>query len=225
MTRLKGILACTFAATGLLCGGQASAALLQIGAGTSLFTPASNNVLGSGVSLIKDAALSTTGAATLTFFFLGSESGFTNTLNLAGGLTHAEPPNGGQTYPSVWPGSSRASISVGAAGAVPMWFTSSGWTAGHTLAPGSSTTKRSIALAYLNCTSGKGCAQTTTPTDIVLFALDDGGAGPDKDFDDYVGYLVADASALSPVPLPASVWLLGSALVALFGMGRRRRAG
>jgi len=209
---------------GLLCGGQVSAALLQIGTVTSFATPASNNVLGSGVSL-TDASLSTTGAATLTFYFLGSESGFTNRLNLAGGFTHAEPPNAGQTYPSPWPGTPLTSISVAAAGAVPMWFTSSGWAAGATLAPGSSTTKRSLAFAYLNCTSGKGCAQTTTPTDIVLFALDDGGAGPDKDYDDYVGYLVADAPAISPVPLPASVWLLGSALIGLFGIGRRRRAG
>lgn len=221
MTKFRGMLVGTAAAAALLCGGQASAALLQISGG-SLITPAGNDVLGGGVSLLKGATLAATGAATLTFYFLGSESGFTNRLNLPGGFSHAEPVNGGQAYPSPWPGTSISSISVGAAGAVPLWFTSSGWAAGDLLAPGSSTTRRSIAFAYLDCATGKSCIQTTTATDIVLFALDDGGAGPDKDFDDYVGYLVADAPAISPVPLPASVWLLGSALLGLLGIGRRR---
>jgi hypothetical protein len=57
MTQLRGILVCTVAAAGLLCGGQASAALLQIGSGTSFTSPTSNNVLGSGVSLVKGATL------------------------------------------------------------------------------------------------------------------------------------------------------------------------
>lgn len=223
MTQFRGILVSTAAAAALLCGGPASAALLEISGG-SLITPTGNDVLGNNVQLLKGATLATTGAATLTFYFLGSESGFNNKLNLAGGFTHTEPANGLQAYPSTWPGTLLTSLSLGAAGAVPMSFTSSGWAAGETLGPGDQHHKRSIAFAYLNCATGAGCIQTATATNIVLFALDDGGAGPDKDFDDYVGYLVADGPAMSPVPLPASVWLLGSALAGLLGIGRRRAA-
>jgi hypothetical protein len=209
----------------LLAAAPASAALLQIGPSTEPFlTRANNNVLGKDVPMVDRATLSTTGAATLTFYFLGSESGYRNTLNLAGGFTHTEPANSAQTYPSAWPGTLLSSITVDAAGAVPMWFTSSGWSGGFQLSPGAGTSKRSIAFAYLDCTTGKGCAQTTTATNVVLFALDDDGANVDDDHDDYVGYLVADAMSVPQVPIPAAAWLLGSGLIGLLAVGRRRRA-
>jgi len=205
----------------LLASAPASAALLQIGPSAETFTtPASNNVLGAGVPMIDRATLSTTGPVRLTFYFLGSESGYRNTLNLPGPYAHTEPDNGGQTYPSSWGSAVElASFTVAGAGAVPMYFTSSGWASGFQLHPGLGTPARSIAFSYLNCVTGSGCAQATTATNMVLFALDDDGANIDDNHDDYVGYMVA-----SPVPLPATVWLLGSALLGLFGIGRRRAA-
>ena len=175
-------------------------------------------MLGNGFKLLDNAPLSTTSAAVLTFYFLGSESGYNNRLNLAGGFQHTEPSNGSQTYPSAWPGTKLASITVGSAGAVPMWFTSSGWAAGEKILPGGGNDRRSIAFAYLSCLTGLSSCVSSSPTNIVLFALDDDGAGPDDNHDDYVGYIVA-----SPVPLPASVWLLGSALIGLLGIARRKR--
>jgi hypothetical protein len=55
---------------------------------------------------------------------------------------------------------------------------------------------------------------------IIAFMLDDGGAGPNDNHDDYVGYLIATPV---PVPLPAAAWLLISGLGAL-GIARRRTA-
>lgn len=208
-------------AAALLASLPASAALLTIGPSTDTFsTPASNNVLGAGTPMIDRATLSTTGPVRLSFYFLGSESGYRNTLNLPGPYTHTEPDNAGQAYPSPWGSAVQlASFTVAAAGPVPMYFTSSGWTTGFQLHPGPGTPARSIAFAYLDCVTGPGCAQATNATNMVLFALDDDGANIDDNHDDYVGYMVA-----SPVPLPASVWLLGSALLGLLGIGRRRKA-
>jgi len=39
------------------------------------------------------------------------------------------------------------------------------------------------------------------------------------------GDFQAEPTAVPQVPLPASIWLLGSALLGLLGIGRRRRAG
>lgn len=206
----------------LLASAPASAALVAIGPSAETFsTPATNNVLGAGVSMIDRATLSTTGPVVLTFYFLGSESAYRNTLHLPGPYAHTEPDNAGQTYPSPWGSAIQlASFTVAAAGPVPMYFTSSNWASGFQLHPGPGTAARSIAFSYLDCLTGPGCAQTTTATDMVLFALDDDGANIDDNHDDYVGYMVA-----SPVPLPASAWLLGSALLGLLGIGRKRKAG
>jgi len=214
-------------AAGLLACGQASAALLAIGSGASVSTVGSgasrNNVLGGGVALVNNAMLSVTAPATLEFFYLGSESGFKNKLNVSGGLSHIDT----DSIPDWGKATRLFEITVDAAGAVPMNFTSSksGW---GTLTPGGANGGKSIAFAYLSCLTSKTCV-TTGPSNMVLFAMDDGGGSPDdNDFDDYVGYLVAKplpgsitTSAIPPVPLPAAFWLLGSALVGLLGFRRR----
>ena len=82
------------AAAALLACGQASAALLAIGSGSTITTVGSgssrNNVLGGGVALWDNVSLATTAPAVLKFFYLGSESGLKNTLNLSGGLAHTD---------------------------------------------------------------------------------------------------------------------------------------
>jgi hypothetical protein len=210
------MLGLALSAVALLTGAQASAALLVLGGGKFFTTPGSNDVIDSpGVPMLDNATIATTAAnVRLTFYFLGSESGFTNTLNV-GSNTHTEGANS-----DLWPGTGTLLFStvVATAGAVPMFFTSSDW-GSDTLAPGGAALGRSIAFAYLDCITGNGCVQTSTATNRVLFALDDSGAGPDDNHDDYVGYMVA-----SPVPLPAAFWLLGSGLLGLLGIARRRSA-
>jgi len=218
------------AAAALFACGQASAALLAIGSGSTVTTVGSgssrNNVLGGGVALWDNVSLATTAPAVLKFFYLGSESGLKNTLNLSGGPSHTD----NDTIPGFALATLLFEITVDAAGPVPMNFTSSksGW---GTVTPGGASGGKSIAFAYLSCLTSKSCA-STTPSDRVLFALDDGGGSPDdNDFDDYVGYMVATplelpitTSAIPAVPLPAAFWLLGSALLGVVGIGRRRAA-
>jgi hypothetical protein len=219
------------AATALLACGQASAALLSIGSGSSITTVGSgasrNNVLGSGVKLWDNASLATTAPAVLKFFYLGSESGLKNTLKLDGGPSHTDTDK----IPGWAAATPLFEITIDTAGPVPMSFTSSktGW---GTITPGGASGGKSIAFAYLSsltCPVSAGCV-SKIPSNMVLFALDDGGGSPDdNDFDDYVGYVVATSmekpvttSAIPAVPLPAAFWLLGSALLGLFGIGRRR---
>ena len=73
----------------------------------------------------------------------------------------------------------------------------------------------SIAMAYLDANS----QIVAGPTNRILVMLDDSGLQSDDNHDDYVGYFVA-----TPVPLPPAVWLLGSALLGLLGIGRRHAA-
>jgi hypothetical protein len=197
----KRAIAGVFGGGMLLASGAASAALLSITGGSPI-SPSGNDVLGS-VTLQDNAILSTTApGVTLTYFFRGSESGFTNTLNTPFGA-HDE----NNSIPG-FPGSLLFSGVQAVAGPVSLAFTSSGF--GGVLFSGGAVSGRSIAFAYLD-SSG---AISASPTDLAVFALDDGGA-PDGDYDDYVGYVAA-------VPLSPAVWLLGSALVGLGLINRRR---
>jgi hypothetical protein len=74
----------------------------------------------------------------------------------------------------------------------------------------------SIAFAYLSDAN----QIVNDATNRTLVMLDDGySSHPDKDYDDYVGILVAS----TPVPLPAAAWLLLSGLVGFGAIARRRR--
>jgi hypothetical protein len=204
----------------------ADAAFLSLTGGTSFNTSSGNDVLGAGTTFLDNATLATTeDDVTLTFYFLGSESGFDNTLNV-GGRTHTEADK----YPASWPGSSVIGpVTQASAGSVDMFFTSSGFSG--QLEPGLGDNSKSIAFAYLALANTSGATVSATPTDVVLFALDDSGAGPDDDYDDYVGYVVAEAERVTsatpavPVataPIPAALPLFVSAMAGLGLMGWRR---
>jgi len=233
MTRNKKILGLALSVAALFTGAQASAALLTVGAGTPFNTPASNNTLGAGAPLIDGASLVTTQAnVILEFRYLGSESGFANKLvvtglsahgALAGNFTHTEAANNNTNPNAKFPGIFVGGGLQTTAGGVAMSFDTQ--TSAGIINLGPVVSGKSIALAYLDvaCTANpakfiKDCISATA-TNAVLFALDDSGAGPDDNHDDYVGYLVA-----TPVPVPAAFWLLGSALLGLAGIGRRRAA-
>lgn len=225
-TRTLGVLAVI--AFGAVAAGTANAALVTITGGSSITTSSSgaktNNVLGADYVMQDNAVLATTGANTrVEYFFLGSESGYTNTLVTPFG-SHAESDG----YPGTWPGNALFSGVQAAAGAVDLKFSSSGFA--NFLTQGGGDSAKSIAFAFLNpgCLGGSmvgksACVSSSEVLDAfgrayVLFALDDSGAGPDDNHDDFVGYM-----RVSQVPLPAAAWLLGSGLLGLFAVGRRRK--
>ena len=200
----------TLAAGTALAPMAADAALLSLTDGKSFKTPSKNDVLETGTTLLDNATLSTTeNDVKLTFYFRGSESGFKNTLNVGGpdGEKHTEVDKS----PASWSGS----VTQASPGPVDMFFTSSGFSG--ELEPGQGDISKSIAFAYL-----------AEDENTVLFALDDGGSKSgkkrsksDHDYDDYVGYVVAESVA--PVPIPAALPMFVTAMAGLGLIGRRRK--
>jgi len=221
LNKLKSVISTVLAAGSLAIAGTTNAALLEIVGSSTITTPSNNDVLGSGVELVDNALLKTTvDNVVLTYYFLGSESGFDNTLNVSGFFSHTEPANGTQTYPSAFPGDVLVSVLDFDEGVVDMDFTSSGFP--DTLEIGGGDFDKSIAFTYID----KDGNESDIATDYVLFALDDGGATPDDDnHDDYVGYIIATelGGGPTPVPLPAAAWLFGSAIIGAGIVGRRKK--
>jgi hypothetical protein len=212
-----------FAASAVLCialgstVANAGALLTLDPAGDSLAVPATNDVLGGGFGTLQNKATLKTTAdnVTLEYFFWGSESGFNNKLVTPFGM-HTEI-NSTPAFPGF--GSPLFSGTQADAGVVDLSFLVKG-KASHevTNAAGSIMLDgfaASIAWAFLT-EDGKFSAEAT---DIALFTLDDSGASANGDFDDYVGYV----RATTPVPVPAAVWMFGSALLGAGFLSRRQK--
>ncbi len=219
------------AAAVMLAGGlaqPANAALLDISGGTLTTVPVVNDVigaagigtLGSSQYLIGSTLSTTASDVTLTFYDVGNESGWTDRL-LTQTLSDDNDfaPGSGLHLPL--PGQLVGGELQTSAGLLKLDFQCVAGDCGGGTLPvnlisnqGSFATASgaSLAFAYLDPSTFQIVSEATN---VVLFALDDRGAGPDDNHDDYVGIVVA-----TPVPaaLPLFLTALGGA-----GVWSRRR--
>ena len=164
----------------------------------------------------------------VTFTLIGSESGYTNTLVTPGGsLTE----NNGITAPFVLaapPSVSYVQVATGGSDLLNFKFTTPGL---FDLVNGSNGgfaigDPRTFYLSFCNAATpivipvgGCNVSGNATTGDAAWLALDDSGAGPDDNHDDWVGIV-----KVTPVTVPdggSALALLGAALTGL-GMLRRR---
>jgi hypothetical protein len=163
------------------------------------------------------------GPGTITVEYFGAEAGFKNTFQFQSEAVITTPGGG-----SVW----------GASG--------NGTPAGN-LSPIITQTVNGVSSGLLNFTFVSqdfgpvvnGSNPVNTSGDVNFFVsftvdpkatfgqsvdlwLDDAGAGDDEDHDDMMIRLSVEGGSLTTVPLPAAVWLFGSALLGMVGIGTRR---
>lgn len=232
--RLNRLLSTTVTAlvTAVALVAPAHAAFVSISGGAASGIPANNDVLGpagigsGGGSLILNGTLNITSTGvSLTLYDVGSESLWQDQIRLGNtsGPTLKDKDNFGagtggvhspfQDFNPVTQALGVANISFYRTSPGPSTFLVSNGSSPHTL-PGLGSA--SIAFAYLSDAN----RIVSGATNRILVLLDDSGGLMDRDYDDYVGVLVAKGP--TPVPLPAAVWLLGSGLLGLVGVTRRR---
>jgi hypothetical protein len=197
-----------------------------------------NDIIGGGVTVQDKSVLKTTASnVVLQFYYLGSESGYKNTLTVDGGGAGKvyEEGKGGNTGLVPLNLLTNAELVTftsyvqAVVGAIDMVFTSSGVAGSFTNAANGAAGAVSIAFAFLkslDCTASgsiKNCI-SGTPTDYVLFGLDDSGADENDNHDDWMGIVMASRDPSAEVPLPAAAWLLLAGLAGLFGVSPRRAA-
>jgi len=142
----------------------------------------------------------------LTFDFMGKEAGFTNSLISGGSVLFNN---------NVAPGTTSGPLAVNVGsnpGAVPFLF--------RAITPGNVDAINGGAIA-----SGLQIAFAKVSDSVFYAFFDDGGAGPDADFDDMVVRITArdlGGGSASTTPLPAALPLFASGL-AVFGVVRWRK--
>lgn len=161
-------------------------------------------------SMVTGEQLSISQTGTITFRFIGSESGFTNSFNLAGAAFFTEqqqnyiPLNlsGYDTGNGV-----EASVNVTANDIINFSFTSSN---GNALTPVDNF--NSTNLQGLGIVFDGGLSSLNQ----VVLAYDDQSVNDDDNGDDML-----ILATFTPIPVPAAAWLFGSALVGLAGIKRK----
>lgn len=183
-----------------------SAAVLSITGGVDSTIPSNfnptgfplGNIIGTPIKVFDSGAtggLSLSDSTKTTFEFLGSEADFINFSANTIGLFSSETSAVGDKF-----------VSQEHAGFLPFDFTTQGGAGGLAENGGAITDNLSIAYAALFDGS-------------FLILFDDGGAGPDFDYDD-----MAVRVSVSQVPLPAAVWLLISAVLGMLSVSQIRRS-
>jgi len=236
-TRMLGCLSAALMAASLISANGAGAATLSlsggateqlnVGAITQGFDPsgisainADGIVAGStvvtyflGPGAVTDGLFVTPHLVNIKFDYMGKEAGYTNGTFLFGGT---------QLFSSATstPGVSTATVSnydVNPTGLVPIYFQTNCGGSCNRIAQNGGPINSDLGIAFAKVTNS-----------IYYAFFDDGGAGPDRDWDDMVVRItVSDVPQQTPpppaVPLPASLPLFAGGLGLLGLLARRRK--
>jgi hypothetical protein len=206
-SKLRRLTAVCAGAITLAASLSANAAFVISAGGTTEALPISGNdfngdLSGEGIhNMTTGAQLSVDMDGFVTFYYLAAESGYTNSFN-SGPNTITEHNEGFK-----WDGWSSFTISVAANEILDFSFTSA---TAHALTPVDNASGTSL--------EGLGIMTDDNMSDLVLAYNDNALGTGDADYDDML--VRAEFSA---VPIPAAVWLFGSGLLGLIGIGRRRK--
>jgi hypothetical protein len=206
-SKLRRLTAVCAGAITLAASLSANAAFVISAGGTTEALPISGNdfngdLSGEGIhNMTTGAQLSVDMDGFVTFYYLAAESGYTNSFN-SGPNTITEHNEGFK-----WDGWSSFTISVAANEILDFSFTSE---TAHALTPVDNASGTSL--------EGLGIMTDDNMSDLVLAYNDNALGTGDADYDDML--VRAEFSA---VPIPAAVWLFGSGLLGLIGIGRRRK--
>ena len=206
--------------------------------GAAVFDPTGPNLTPDTPWVQGGQLVSHTGSSSFTgisWFFLGSESGFEVTFHSPALADFTE----GNQNNSAYSGSSPLTVgvlgSILNAGSGPIQFSLT-WATGSidnsALQPSPGSGVPSLIFSYATFVEPDLLVLTKSASDIIVFALNDGGAG--SDHDDFVGAAIiterADCECADPqaTPIPAALPLFGSVLgggLLLHRWRKRRSAG